>query len=248
MHVHCEGLVLKVTKFKDSDKILTIFSKSNGKIQAMAKGARKPKSSLMGSTQLFCHSDFMLYRGKSFYHLNQSEVINSFYNLREDIFKLAYATYIMEIVESGITEEEENEKIFLLVLKALDILSSGKVDYLKLTLAFKIKFISFLGYKPHLKSCVSCNGTLDGPLRFSRAHGGILCTKCLREDRYGDNISIEALKGLISLLYTPLHSLNEIELSSNTINIIDNILLKYILESLGKKSFKSLNFLKSIPK
>ena len=132
MHIKTQGIVLRQTSFKDTDKILTIFCRENGKINAMAKGAKRTKSPIMGSTQMFCYSDFVLFKGRNFYHINQGEVLNSFYSLREDLFKLAYGSYILEIVEAGITEGESNETIFLLVLKTLKTLSLMEGDFLKL--------------------------------------------------------------------------------------------------------------------
>ncbi|MTI49418.1 DNA repair protein RecO [Sporosalibacterium faouarense] len=248
MHKKTQGIVLRQVKFKESDKILTIFSRENGKISAIAKGARKTKSPLMGSTQVFCYSDFVLYRGKSFYHVNQGEVLNSFYSLRNDLYKLAYGTYILEIVEAGITEEESNEKVFLLLLKTLNVLSVIEDDFLKLVLAFIIKFLSFMGYKPHLRRCVVCNNNLMGRIKFSISQGGVLCDKCKNSDLYALSLDLNTVKAMDNLLYAKLDNLDEVQIPESTLLNIEKILTKYLLAHIDKKTFKSLDFIKSIPK
>lgn len=247
MLIKSQGIVLRQVNFKEADKILTIFSRENGKIKAIAKGAKKTKSHLIGSTQVFCYSDFILYSGRSFYHVNNGEVINSFYSLRNDLYKLAYGTYILEIVEAAITEEESNEKVFLLLLKTLKILSIIEEDYTKLVQAFILKFMTFIGYKPHLRSCVVCNNSLMGKIKFNIAQGGALCSQCSGNDRHSEGIDLTTLQAMDKLLYAKLDQLDEVTLSSGTLLNIEKILSRYVLSHIDKKSFKSLDFIKSIP-
>jgi len=61
-----EGIVLRYTNLGEADKILTILTRNNGKIKAIAKGCRKPKSSLLSSSEVFVFSEFVLYKGTNF--------------------------------------------------------------------------------------------------------------------------------------------------------------------------------------
>lgn len=248
MQIKTQGIVLKQTNFKDSDKILTLFCRENGKINAMAKGARRTKSPLIGSTQIFCYSDFVLYKGRSFYHINQGEVLNTFYSLREDLYKLAYGSYILEIVEAGITEGESNERIFLLVLKTLKTLSLMEDGFLKLLLAFQLKFMSFIGYKPQLKNCVICNNSELGEIKFSINHGGVICSRCKANGVGGEKVSKSVVHVMDTLLYAKLDSLEDIALSEELLLEVERIVTKFTLSHMDRKSFKSLEFIKSIPK
>ncbi|MTI66003.1 MAG: DNA repair protein RecO [Firmicutes bacterium] len=246
MIVKCEGIVLKQIKFKDNDKILTIFTKDNGKIQAIAKGARKPKSKLIASTQLFCYSNFVAYKGKNFYNINQGEIVESFYPIREDLNKLAYATYVMELVYSATAEEEVNTKLFGLILKTMKLMAFTEIDLLKLIRAFEIKYISFLGYKPHLKNCVNCNGQLNKEIRFSLNYGGILCKKCKRKDKYAFKISTKIFNTLNRLLYCHLDELSKVNIDKESMKKIEKILIKYILKQIDRNNFKSLDFINTL--
>ncbi len=248
MQIKTQGIVLRQTNFKDSDKILTLFCRENGKINAIAKGARRTKSPFIGSTQIFCYSDFVLYKGRNFYHINQGEVLNSFYSLREDLYKLAYGAYILEIVEAGITEGESNEKIFLLVLKTLKTLSLMEEGFLKLILAFQLKFMSFIGYKPHLKSCVICNNSELDEIKFSIYHGGVICSRCKAKVVGGERINKSVIEVMDTLLYAKLDSLDDITVSEDLLFEVEKIVTKFTLSHMDRKSFKSLEFIKSIPK
>lgn len=248
MHIKTQGIVLRQTSFKDTDKILTIFCRENGKISAMAKGAKRTKSPIMGSTQMFCYSDFVLFKGRNFYHINQGEVLNSFYSLREDLFKLAYGSYILEIVEAGINEGESNETIFLLVLKTLKTLSLMEGDFLKLLLAFQLKFLSFIGYKPQLKSCVICNNQELNEIRFNITQGGIICSRCKTSGIGGERTNKSVVNIMHTLLYTKLDSLEDIVIPEELLQDVEKIVTKYTLSHMDRKSFKSLNFIKSISK
>lgn len=243
-----EGIILKQTKYNESDKILTIFSKDRGKIQAIAKGARKHKSSLRAGSQIFGYSKFILYKGRGMYNISQAENIESFYHLRENLEKLAYGTYIIELVDSAIAEEESNEKLFGLLIKTLKILSKLDRDYSKYIRAFELKYISFIGYKPHIDRCIVCNQEPEDKMIFSIANGGIVCYKCIRQGLYGQTIDRKTLRIMKFLLYSKLDGLEEIEIDDNSLEIIKNILINYIMVHIDKKHFKSLEFLNMIQK
>lgn len=246
MLINTQGIVLRETKFNDLDKILTILTKKNGKVQSIAKGSRRPKSRLMPSTNVFCYSDLILYKGRNFYHMNQGDIINSFYSLRNDLEKLAYASYIVELVDFGMPELEQNDKVFNLLLKTLLVLSHMEKDYLKLVYAFEIKYISFIGYRPQLDSCVNCGTNIEEFLGFSVLSGGVLCKNCINREKSVKKISNNIQQKLKALLYIKLDCLEEISLTVEEEKSIGDILHSYIIAHIDKRIFNSLKVLKAI--
>ncbi len=108
-----EGIVLKEFRFRETSKILTIYTLKHGKIQAMARGgAYRPKSQLIANTQAFSYNEYQLYKGRNFYYINQGDIIDSFYSIRENINRLMYGSYLLELTDLSIMEEEPNEKYF----------------------------------------------------------------------------------------------------------------------------------------
>ncbi len=246
MVLKTEGLVLRQTKYDDWDKILTIFARNNGKIQAIAKGARRPKGSLVAGTQVFCYSEFLLYQGRSLYQVNQADIIDSFFSLRDDLYKLAYATYIAELVDAGSVEELANIKLFDLTIKTLGVLSRLEKDYKKLLAAFQLKYISFIGYRPYLRKCVICNSELGSKIKLSHEHGGCICEKCSSYGYYGPLVNKDIIVKIEQLLLVPLDKIDDLSISHNDMDIIEKLVTDYTMNHIEKRNFKSLEFLKSL--
>ena len=246
MFVETKGVVIRQTKYSESDKILTIFTKEKGKIQAIAKGSRRPKSHLMGSTEIFCYSEFLMYNGKNLYNINQGQIIDSFYSLREDIYKLSYATFILELIDSSILEEEANDILFELLVKTLKILCDMKDDYKKLLFAFQIKYISFIGFKPQMKSCVNCGRDINEKIKFDIIEGGIVCERCFTNSSDQVSLNHDILNILKALMYSKLEELDDVIISNKQSVKIEEVLIRYITSHIEKKHFKSLEFLKHL--
>ena len=96
--VKVKGIILSEHNLGDFDKMLTMLTPNFGKISCVAKGARRPKSSLLAGTQMFCFGEYLMYQGTSTYHINSCETIELFYKLRTDLDKLKYAIHINKIV------------------------------------------------------------------------------------------------------------------------------------------------------
>lgn len=246
MFLETKGVVIRQTKYSEADKILTIFTKERGKIQAIAKGSRRPKSPLMGSTEVFCYSEFLMYNGKGLYNVNQGQIIDSFYSLREDIYKLSYATFILELIDSSVVEEEANDILFELLIKTLKTLTDMKDNYRKLLLAFQIKYISFIGFRPQLVDCANCGSEIKSMVKFDLLEGGVVCDDCFTNDINQLNVSRKLINIMKVLLYAKLEDLEELSIPEVEEKKIEEVLIKYITSHIEKKRFKSLEFLKTL--
>lgn len=239
-----EGIILSELRFRDTSKILTIYTKELGKISVMAKGAYRPKSKLLASTQPFSYNEFQFSKGKNFYYINQIDIIDTFYNMRNKIERLAFGFFILELLDKSIIEEEKNEKIFKLLTKSLNILSDLDDDYLKFIASYELKYMSFLGYRPEIGACVSC-GNKNSKMRFSKTQGGLLCNNCGHLDtraRFVSNIEIDLMQ---RLLFSSLDNLDEIQVHFSTLTKIQDLLMEYILYNIDIRELKSLNLLKT---
>lgn len=241
-----EGIVLKSIRYKDTSKILTIYTKEYGKIAVMASGAYRAKSKLISTTQAFSHSEYHFNKGRGFLYLNQADLINSFYSIRERMERVIYGYYMLELVEKSLPEELENEKIFLLLEKGLKVLSKLNGEYLKFMIAYELKFISFLGYKPNLERCISCNSTNFNNIKFSINQGGIICSNCFNIDYLAPHLSSEAYETMCKLLYVPLEKTSEIVSSKESIVKLHDMIVRYILRNIDRKNFNSLALMEEL--
>ncbi len=246
MQTKTEGIVIKEFRFRETSKILTIFTKKYGKVHVMARGAYKPKSQLIANTQLFSYNDYYLYKGRNFYYINQADIIDSFYPIRENINRVMYGSYLLELVDLSNLEEEANERLFLLLKKGLMVLSKLDKDFIKFILTYELKYISFLGYKPYLDRCVVCGRDKFSQFKFSIEQGGIICSNCFSIEPLCENMDLTMYKTMKTLLYTPLDKISSLEIPKDVMFKLHEIMVEYILNKIDRKKFNSLNMLKSM--
>jgi len=177
-----KGVVIKETPYKDNDKIITLMTDSLGKISCMARGAKKTNSALLASCQLLVYSEFVLYKGTSFYHINSAETIDTFYNLRIDLDKLEKAYEITKILNNLVYENGDNDGVLSLYLNTLYVIAKKDLEYTYVQSVFKLKMLALLGYSPSIVRCSNCNGSMvdDGNkgYYYSFNTNSVLCGEC----------------------------------------------------------------------
>jgi DNA repair protein RecO (recombination protein O) len=191
-----EAIVIKRIKLGEADRILTLYTTNLGKIKAVAKGTRRPKSKLGGHVELITHSQLMLARGRNLDIITQAQTINNFLPLKENLVSISRGMYISELVDSFTDEHLGDRRIFDLLLDTLHQLSLGKHGDTVLRY-FELHFLDYLGYRPQLRQCTSCNASLQPVTNFfSSRHGGVLCINCAYQEPIAHPVSVNALKVL----------------------------------------------------
>ena len=114
-----KAIVLSSREMREADRVLTIFSREQGKLRVVAHGVSKPASRKRGSVQPFCYTDFLLNRGREIDSVSQCQVLEIFSPLREDLTRLTYASYLAELVDNLTGEGEANQAVFALLLTCL---------------------------------------------------------------------------------------------------------------------------------
>ncbi|NLC44093.1 MAG: DNA repair protein RecO [Clostridiales bacterium] len=148
--VRTHGVVLRAKNRNEADRLLTVLSPELGKILVLSKGCRKPKSRFLAFSQLFCYGELIMQPYREIYILNQAEVKNSFYDIRNDMDRLYCATYIANLTEEVATIGEDNAPLFALLLQGLSYLSYGNRNPLETTLIYELKLMELTGYKPNV--------------------------------------------------------------------------------------------------
>jgi DNA repair protein RecO (recombination protein O) len=141
-YVNYKGLVLREVNTGEADKIITVLTAEEGKISISAKNARRAKSSVSVGTQLLCFSDYMLFKGKELYNLSSCEVIESNYEIRNDIEKLTYCTHILELITDNVQEGESSEDILRLLLNTFYVIAKTNRSLELVTRVFELRLMS----------------------------------------------------------------------------------------------------------
>lgn len=244
-----EGIVIGETRYKDTSKIINLYTRKLGKVSVMAQGAIKPKSQLLATTQPFSYSEFQLRKGRNFYYILQADLLDSFYPIRDSMERIGYGFYMLELLSKSTPDEEENEKLFLLLKNGLKVLSSLDKDFLKYIVAYELKYISFLGYRPYIDRCVVCNEELKDKkdnMKFSKNLGGVLCPNCFINDITSYKINRSFLNSISALLYAPLMELDSIAINNQLLKYVHDVIVDYILFNIDRKEFKSINLINSM--
>lgn len=240
-YIKVSGIVIKEVNTGDADKIVTLFTKNHGKVQAFAKGARRPKSPLAACTQIFCYSDFILFKGKEMYNISSGDIVETFYNVRNDIETLTYCAHITEIVGDVVQEEQPSSRLLQLYLNTLHVMSKGGKSPVLLVRTFELRMLAILGYTPYVKACSDC-GNIEDIVAFSYSKCGLICKNCLSLEKDLIMLSQGAVRALHHIIYAPIKILFSFEVSDSVLNELSRLSTRYLSDRLDKK-YKKLDFL-----
>jgi len=192
------ALVLRIRNLGEADRLLTLLSPEKGKIAALAKGARRPRSKL-ASLQLFSLATLQLAAGKNLDIITQAVVRLPFPALREEVSRFAYACYLVELADAFSQPGEKNRRLFDLLLSGLAALNKGGEPEV-IARAFELRLLDLSGYAPQLDTCVSCAYPMgEEPMGFSPQLGGMLCHRCLPAGEGVQRIRTQSLRALQAL-------------------------------------------------
>lgn len=245
MFYKTKAIVIGSKKLSDTDLLITLFSQDQGKIVAVAKGARSSKSKLAASVQPYTYGRFNMTSGSSFQTVSSVEILDSFYGIREDLKKYAYGSYVMELTQHVVLEGEAQNELFNLVLETVHgIHTTEKYELLKLS--FELKVMNILGYKPNVLECINCGNTEPEKYYFHGSAGGILCQNCSNADSGLLNIGKTLPKLIEYLSEKDIRIILKTEINDVYLRKLDIIINGYIKYHLEIKTFKSLDFLKTM--
>jgi DNA repair protein RecO (recombination protein O) len=174
-----EGVVLRTQRLGEADRIVTVLTKNNGRVRAVAKGVRKTTSRFGARVEPFGHIDAHFHIGKSLDILSQ---VDSFYSygatLSQDYSKWTAGQAMLETAERLTPEEKEpaTQQYFLLIAGLRALIKLEHEPNLILD-SYLLRSLSLAGYSPSFFECARCGA--DGPHRaFSVGSGGATCEQC----------------------------------------------------------------------
>jgi DNA repair protein RecO (recombination protein O) len=176
--IRTEAVVLRHSDWGEADRLLYLYTEHLGKVRAIGKGIRKPRSRKSGHLEPFTHTNLQLARGRDLYIVTQAETINAFLPLRDDLILFGQASYAIELVDRFTFEGEENQAIFRLIIRTLSRLAVDKDCQLVLRY-FEMRLLDLLGFRPQLQRCTACEAQIKPEDQyFSSEKGGVMCPRC----------------------------------------------------------------------
>ncbi|MGL5417147.1 MAG: DNA repair protein RecO [Clostridium sp.] len=242
--IKTSGVIIKSTDYKENDKIVWIYTKDFGKITAIAKGAKKSKNKLFSVTGSLCYGDYMLFKGKNMYNLQEGKIINSFKGLMNNLDKLTYASYICELIDICINDGEKDDFLYLEFVKTLYLLDTDAIDYELLIRSFELKLLKATGYGINLDNCAICRKKIRSSKHIHMQTFSGVCSECARNNTI--SISKEAYAALKFLNKIDASRIYMMKLSDDVKKEIEKVNLYFISSNYSRKpkSLEMLNYIK----
>lgn len=237
-----EGIIVTETAYGESSKILNILTKDAGIIGVMAKGAKKIKSKLRAVTQKYTVGVFNVY-----YHENKLstliavDVTNPLINIKTDIVKIGYLTYITELAYQT-AKQNADANVYEILSSTINKMEQG-LDPMVMTNILEVKMLDYLGVGIDLNKCIRCGNTTD-IITINGDAGGYLCKDCRTNEIIYDDKTIKMFR---MYYYVDIDSISDLKISESVTHNINQILTEYYDRYTGLY-LKSKEFLLQVTK
>lgn len=172
------GLVLKERDIAENDKLLLILTERYGKLPVIAKGAKSVKNRHMPSCQLFSYASFCLRRRGNYYYITDSDLIENYYDIRNDVTKFSLASFVCDVVEDVTQEGNNDDEILRLALNTLYAIAKDIKPLEIIRASFELRIASELGFSPDIECCSLCKELRDTNYYFDIIDASITCERC----------------------------------------------------------------------
>lgn len=246
MYIKTTGLVLRETPYKESSRILTVLTATEGKITVSARGAKRKNSKTAAATQLLAFSDMTLFAERGRYTLTEAQSITMFEGLRDELTKLSLGVYFGELLEALSDEDIQNPEMLALGLNALYALSENLYPEEIIKAAFELRLMCLAGFEPMLSSCAVCGRSDIMSPTFSVTGGVVTCMKCrdagAGEVFYLNEGTLAAMRHIVSCEPKKLYSFT---VGESTQKQLSKVCEAYLTTQLGAR-FASLDYYHSV--
>ena len=246
MHIVTHALVLREVNYKESDKILTVLTRENGKMTLSARGCRKKGSPIAAASQLLVWSEMTLYEYQGRWAVKEAATDREFAGMRGDLEKLALGCYFAEMAELLSVEDVPAPELLSLLLNSLHALDKMDKPAALVKAAFELKIMCLAGFEPVLDACAVCGVEPEQPA-FHLSEGVLHCAPCREE--VGEGISMPLTPAAVSAMrhvaYGDPKRLFSFQLDEKSLKQLGDTCEAYVLTQL-ERGFGTLDFYKQI--
>lgn len=247
--IKTDGIILRSQDYLETSKIIVCYTKDQGKITLIAKGARRPKSKFGGALDLLNHIHLVYYskENRELQLLSQAEIYFSFQSVSGDMSRLSLAMATAEMINQLELKEEPNTQLFGYLSETLTAIEKAKTPELILY-QFIWRWLELSGFKPRLRRCLKCGQVPKGDrVIFKFSMGGYFCSTCFYASEETIRISTECIRLILELRDYGANQLmgkNKIGLQLGELKNITWRFLQHHVE--GLRELKSLRFFEKI--
>ena len=245
MYLTIQGIVLRVTDYNDKDALLTVLSRSHGKLTVKARGLRRKNSPLIAPCQLLAYGEFTLFEYRGQYTINEASSIELFQGLRRDLTKLSLGTYFAQVAELVSQEDLPNPELQSLVLNCLFALTKLNLPEMQIKAVFELRCACLAGYTPDLFGCHVCGS--QNPDRFDLSAGQLECAGCRSLESPGIRMPVtpSMLEAMRYICLCDPKKLFSFRMGGETLASLSALTEAYLTTQL-ERGFSTLDFYKSL--
>lgn len=238
------GLVIKEQSIGESDRLITVLTAKYGLVRAFSRGAKKTKSKKLSATALMAYSDFTFNKARDTFSVDEALVREVFFELRNDVEKMALAQYFCELANEFCEEDYESEEILRLFLNALWLLKGAKKSPRFIKAIAELRLVSLSGYMPALVGCERCGEYESEVMYFTPESGKLYCKDCMPVgERYCLGASV--VQAMRHVTLSDFDKIFSFSLSDESMDSFCRVCEGYLLHKTQRK-FKTLEFYKAL--
>jgi DNA repair protein RecO (recombination protein O) len=220
-----EALVIGSMRYREADRIVTLYTRDRGRLSAIAKGVRRTKSKVGGRLEPFTLARASLYSGRGLYTIVGVDTLRTFQGVREQLFRMDAGARLLGAVRHLFPEEEPSSPAFNLLVRGVARLAQAPDAGAAagVVLATRLKLLALLGYTPEMSRCAACGD--EGPMYgFSPSLGGVVCERCAAAGGLSCfALSAGALATLCTLLKTSLVEVERLDLDDRAAAEVEQV-------------------------
>ena len=236
--------MLREVRYKEADRMLTLFTSTDGKISAKARGALRKSSKTAAATQQLTYSEMTLFGNRGQWTVNEATVIEPFSGLRRDIGDFALGCYFAECLDALSVEDQPEAALLQLGLNSLYALSKKLYPPRQIKAAFELRLMCLAGYEPNLGFCAVCGREEPEEPVLNLLDGRISCRRC-KNTGNTVQLSPEALAAMRYIVSAPAKQLFSFRLSDDGLNRLSYAAEQYLLLKTERR-FGTLDYWKNV--
>ena len=244
MQLTTSGIVIRERRLDEEDRVLTLLTRDRGVITAYHKGYPSRRN-YQAALELLSYSDFVLFYNKERYSINKADSNTIFFGIRQDMEKLALATYFAQLCWELAPAEEDGAEYLRLMLNTLYLLEKGRRPAGQLKAILELRMMTMAGYMPDLVGCAGCGAYEKDEMYFSFSKGDLLCGDCRQDGEYRRRLAPGVLAAMRHILYSQFEKLFSFTLSAEGLRQLGETVEQYLVCQLDR-SIPSLDFYHSI--
>lgn len=242
--IETEGIVLSKRRYKERDFLVKLFLNDYGKLMFYVRGSKNPNQNMTHLIQPFTYAHYIVdVRSNGLSFIRDAKGIQPYTQIQQDIFKNAYATYIMGLVDASMEDRQEANGLFRQLYYGLNKIDSG-FDPEVIMNIFEVKLLYYFGTMPSFFECQVCGNT-KGPFDYSSQYGGVLCKNHFDQDPRRLHLHPRVIYHIQQFIRLNIGKIESITITQEVKDSIQ-FLMDYLYDELVGVHLKSKQFIKDM--